>query len=335
MALMPLLVDCLRHTPRTQRKRILRTFPPSLARAKAGISKPKKSWPSGNTSSAMMARAGYRRRTGHIISALYFSPAGVRMVDRTDGQDAPMARIRYRGVVRGAAVLPEGRDARSLRYEGNRVELDHAGGVTEWYVNAPVGLEHGFTLNERLPGTNPLRIVLDVDAATVEASGGHVQLVAGQGHRRLNYAKLVVEDAEGQSLPARMERLDDHRIALVLADEGARYPLVVDPLFTVTADTLVESNQPNAHMGFSVAGAGDVNGDGYGDVIVGAHLYDNGQVNEGAAFLYLGSSTGLATTSSVQLESNQAGANLGWSVAGAGATRTTAVAIEAYLGTMR
>ena len=38
--------------------------------------------------------------------------------------------------------------------------------------------------------------------------------------------------------------------------------------------------------------AGDVNGDGYGDVIVGAPLYDAGQTDEGAAFVFLGSACG-------------------------------------------
>lgn len=38
----------------------------------------------------------------------------------------------------------------------------------------------------------------------------------------------------------------------------------------------------------SVASAGDVNGDGFGDVIVAASLYTNGQANEGAALVYLG-----------------------------------------------
>ena len=42
----------------------------------------------------------------------------------------------------------------------------------------------------------------------------------------------------------------------------------------------------------AVAGAGDVNGDGYADVIVGAPLYENGQTDEGAAFVFLGNSSG-------------------------------------------
>jgi hypothetical protein len=39
-----------------------------------------------------------------------------------------------------------------------------------------------------------------------------------------------------------------------------------------------------------------VNGDGFGDVLVGASDYDNAETNEGRAFLYLGSSGGLSTT---------------------------------------
>ena len=61
-----------------------------------------------------------------------------------------------------------------------------------------------------------------------------------------------------------------------------------------TAAVLLESDQAGAQFGISVAGAGDVNGDGYGysDVLVGADRYDNGQVNEGAAFVYLGNRDG-------------------------------------------
>src|SRR5439155_4465222 len=79
-----------------------------------------------------------------------------------------------------------------------------------------------------------------------------------------------------------------------------------------------ESDQASADFGASVATAGDVNGDGYADVIVGAHLYDNGQSNEGRAFVFLGSASGLASTPAWTAESNQANADFGVSVATAG-----------------
>jgi len=43
----------------------------------------------------------------------------------------------------------------------------------------------------------------------------------------------------------------------------------------------VESDQAGTRVGNSVATAGDVNGDGYSDVIVGAPYYDSGQTDEG------------------------------------------------------
>ena len=67
-----------------------------------------------------------------------------------------------------------------------------------------------------------------------------------------------------------------------------------------------------------MATAGDVNGDGFADVIVGAHRYDNGQTDEGRAFVYHGSAAGLSLTASWTAESDQANAQFGYSVATAG-----------------
>lgn len=96
-------------------------------------------------------------------------------------------------------------------------------------------------------------------------------------------------------------------------------------LFTGSASGLAtqsgwsnEGAQDNAYYGYSVASAGDVNGDGYSDVIVGAYLYDNGQTDEGRIYIYHGSSTGLNPTANTVSESNSANAQFGYSVSTAG-----------------
>jgi hypothetical protein len=88
------------------------------------------------------------------------------------------------------------------------------------------------------------------------------------------------------------------------------------------AATLIESNQTNSFLGWGVGGAGDVNGDGYDDVIVGAPDYSDGETHEGAAFLFLGSASGIddgdPTSAAAGFQANQEDARLGYGVDGAG-----------------
>ena len=87
---------------------------------------------------------------------------------------------------------------------------------------------------------------------------------------------------------------------------------------TPTPNWVVESNQEDGGLGTAVACLGDVNGDGYSDVLVGASAYDYGQTDEGAAFLFLGTQSGLTVLPFWYCESNQAYARLGLTVAAAG-----------------
>src|SRR5262245_57877604 len=68
-----------------------------------------------------------------------------------------------------------------------------------------------------------------------------------------------------------------------------------------------EGDQIRAKFGSAVATAGDLNGDGYEDVIVGAFVYGNG--DEGRAFVYFGSSSGLSPIPDWTADGNQGGAN--------------------------
>ena len=106
----------------------------------------------------------------------------------------------------------------------------------------------------------------------------------------------------------------------ILTNAGAAYVFHGSAGVTMTANAPLEGDQAGAYFGWSVAGAGDVNGDSYADVIVGAPYHSNGTLtNAGAAFVYYGSdSAGVDTTVDAQLLKDQAGAFFGDSVAGAG-----------------
>jgi len=81
---------------------------------------------------------------------------------------------------------------------------------------------------------------------------------------------------------------------------------------------IIQSNSAGALLGSSVAEAGDVNGDGYADMVVGAPGSTNGEAGEGMAFVYLGGTTGISTTNFQALEMNIAGEGFGTAVAGGG-----------------
>ncbi len=101
-------------------------------------------------------------------------------------------------------------------------------------------------------------------------------------------------------------------------------------LSTTPAVTLTNpEHQSDARFGEEVAAAGDLNADGYSDLVVGAPRYDRGAVNEGNAFVYLGSSDGLGTDPAVSLDnpsSEQTNAAFGFSITAVGDVNTDGLA---------
>lgn len=89
-------------------------------------------------------------------------------------------------------------------------------------------------------------------------------------------------------------------------------------LVSQTPDWVADGPTDGSKFGWSVASAGDVNNDGYDDVIVGSWWYSGGQTLQGRADVYLGSATGLATSSVWHYEPGVAGVGFGVSVSGAG-----------------
>ncbi len=248
----------------------------------------------------------------------YFETTGIRIHDRTAPGASELLALSLAGVGRGDRLVPPPPGEVTAR--GSRVEIRREG-LVEWYENSAAGLEQGFTLAERPAGEGPLLVELATQGATASLRDTAVIFSAKSG-RRLRYDKLVAIDASGRTLAARLSVPDPERVRIEVEDTGAAYPLVIDPILSGTADTVLTGAQPGWQFGASVAGAGDVNGDGYDDVIVGAPHYDSGQNAEGAAFVFLGSASGIADggsgTAASRLEANQEGSSFGSSVAGAG-----------------
>ena len=111
------------------------------------------------------------------------------------------------------------------------------------------------------------------------------------------YAVATAGDVNGDGYADVLVGASQHDVGAG-ADRGQAYLYLggASGLATVPASTL-SGDENNALFGASVATAGDVNGDGFADVIVGAYAHDAGagaNANRGRAYVYLGSASGLA-----------------------------------------
>ncbi|MFC1511271.1 beta strand repeat-containing protein [Candidatus Margulisiibacteriota bacterium] len=84
-----------------------------------------------------------------------------------------------------------------------------------------------------------------------------------------------------------------------------------------SADTTLTAGNDNDALGYSVSSAGDINGDGYADVIVGDPLADTDGNNNGEAYIFFGGDP-MDTTADGTITGGTAGDQLGFSVSAAG-----------------
>jgi hypothetical protein len=278
----------------------------------------------------------------------YFTPDGPIIIPRVwpDKVDAPPWRWEIRLVAWGREGALQSASRAVLEVQDNLIgyqrqavsadptatnlpsafEPSSGQNLIERYRNEKEGIEQGFTLLSPPPGRHaeqPLQLGLTLGGDLIPEilqDGAAAKFRSPDGTAGLRFGSLTAMDATGRLLPAWLS-LQGSTLTLFIDDTAAVYPIQIDSTITGLADDpdwAVGIGQAGAQFGMRVATAGDVNRDGFSDVIVGIPYYDGGRTDEGRADVYFGWHSGLSRTPSWHKESNQQDAHFGWSVATAG-----------------
>jgi hypothetical protein len=148
-------------------------------------------------------------------------------------------------------------------------------GVYFWRVRGAAGASVGAQ-------TSPVwELVVGVRSAPVDSSWGTMLDVNGDG-----FADVALPDAEPNFVAQ-----DDFFVYLGGPGGLSSAPLVVTAPVPADSEVTLGQTPDFAAYGPNIASAGDVNGDGFGDLIIGAPVCC-GEA-DGAAFVYLGGPSGL------------------------------------------
>ncbi|NOY25468.1 MAG: hypothetical protein GXP62_06300, partial [Oligoflexia bacterium] len=155
-------------------------------------------------------------------------------------------------------------------------------------------------------------------SGTVDLSAADAKLVGETTNDYAGFSVSSAGDVDGDGL-------DDILVGAPYEDgyAGAAYLLRGPVSGTVdlsSADAKLLGEAANDSAGFSVSSAGDVDGDGLDDILVGAFGEDSGGMQAGAAYLMLGPVSGTVELATVDatLVGEAAGDSAGVSVSGAG-----------------
>lgn len=166
-------------------------------------------------------------------------------------------------------------------------------------------------------GTDNGRVYLWFGGTNVTYLPGRVY--TGQNNEQFGFAVARIGDVNDDGRP-------DFAVGAPLsdatgADRGRVYVFFGRANPSTTPDVTIDS--PSAtqtpQFGFSVSAAGDFNGDGIDDFVVGAPYADNAGLNWGAAYVFYGSSsTSALAEPDLTLLSTRANEQFGWSVSDGG-----------------
>lgn len=251
------------------------------------------------------AQAGFAAENSPQHFSARFTPEGVEVSSGSANWRMTLRACGYGNALQNAAVaVPQA--------AANRVEY-RRGACTEWYVNGPIGLEQGFTVNER-PGHGsgqPLAVAMEISGNVMAASKGQdgLTLRSADGKDLLKYGGLIAYEATGKRLRAWQE-LRGNRLTLKVDDTGAKYPVVIDP-WVQQAELTASDGEAGDMLGYSAAKSDST-------VVIGAPAATiNSNAKQGAVYLFFEPQKGwsnMTQTAKLTASDGQAGDMLGVSV---------------------
>lgn len=223
-----------------------------------------------------------------------------------------------------------------VRVDGGHTVYHWGGGLEEWFVNDPRGLEHGYTVRERPPGAgDTLRFELAVRGAlspSIDESARDVAFVDASGTTVLTYSGLKAWDADGKPLASAFAPAGE-RLALSVDATGARYPITIDPL---AQQAYLKASNADAgdRFGVAIAVSGDTvvvgaTGEASGATGVNGDQADNSTFNAGAAYVFVRSGSGWTQQAYLKASNTDAEDGFGASVSVSGDTVVVGAAGEA------
>jgi hypothetical protein len=139
-------------------------------------------------------------------------------------------------------------------------------------------------------------------ATLLDSSFGTIPDVNGDGHADVLVAAKNAMDSNGNNSAG--------RVYVFLGGPGG--------LDTEHPVLLEGKDGAGGSFGNSIASAGDVNGDGFGDAVVGAPYTAHGKQNAGTVYLFLGSDKGLDVQNPIVIIGSETNGGLGADVSSAG-----------------
>jgi hypothetical protein len=166
--------------------------------------------------------------------------------------------------------------------------------LVEWTQGTLLGPQQGWEVTAPPPGAGALVLALAVegDLSSLRVSPRVVTMRTAAG-AAIRVDHLAAWDATGRDLQARFVA-EVGGFGVRVEDEGAVYPLHIDPVYSSTITEVSGSGRGWFYFGNEVAGVGDTDGDGFGDVAISSH-------NDNEAWVYNGASGGLDTSGATDL----------------------------------